>query len=55
MSKIFDAYAGRRGIDVVALRFMFDGKKINKDNTPKMLEMEDDDQIDVFLEAVGGN
>ena len=54
MSKIFDAYAQRRGIDAKALRFMLDGQRVDKDNTPKMLELEDNDQIDVMVEALGG-
>ena len=29
-------------------RFLFDGKRINDDETPKLLEMEDNDTIDVF-------
>ena len=55
MSKIFDAYGQRRGIDAKSLRFMLDGQRIDKDNTPKMLELEDNDQIDVMVEALGGN
>lgn len=54
MNKIFDAYAARRGITSSALRFMLDGERITADNTPKMLELEDNEQIDVMLETVGG-
>jgi ubiquitin len=54
MNKIFDAYAARRGITSNALRFMLDGERITADNTPKMLELEDNEQIDVMLETVGG-
>jgi small ubiquitin-related modifier len=54
MEKIFSAYAQRRGIQATALRFMIDGERIDKDATPKMLELEDNDQIDVLLEQVGG-
>jgi small ubiquitin-related modifier len=54
MSKIFDAYGQRRGLQATALRFMLDGERVLPDNTPKMLELEDDDQIDVMLEVVGG-
>ena len=31
---------------------MFDGKRINDDETPKLLEMEDNDTIDVYQEQV---
>ena len=39
MSKIFDAYAQRRGIAATSLRFLMDGERITEDSTPKMLEV----------------
>lgn len=54
MSKIFDAYASRKGINVSSLRFMLDGSRINGEQTPKMLELDDNEQIDVMIEAQGG-
>mmetsp|Transcript_3699 Transcript_3699/g.8586 ORF Transcript_3699/g.8586 Transcript_3699/m.8586 type:complete len:93 (+) Transcript_3699:40-318(+) len=54
MSKIFDAYASRRGLTTEALRFMLDGERVTADQNPKMLELDDNDQIDVMLETVGG-
>jgi small ubiquitin-related modifier len=36
-------------------RFLFDGKRINDDETPKLLEMEDNDTIDVYQEQVKQN
>ena len=54
LSKLMDAYAQRKGINAGSLRFTLDGERIQKDHTPKMLEMEEDDQIDVMLETVGG-
>mmetsp|Transcript_53425 Transcript_53425/g.130003 ORF Transcript_53425/g.130003 Transcript_53425/m.130003 type:complete len:94 (+) Transcript_53425:1297-1578(+) len=52
--KIFAAYAQNKGIDASAVRFLFDGDSVNPDSTPKMLEMEDGDQIDCLLEQIGG-
>jgi small ubiquitin-related modifier len=52
MEKVFTAYAGRRGVAVGSLRFLLDGEKIGIDQTPKMLELEDQDQIDCMLEQV---
>lgn len=52
MEKVFAAYAGRRGVAVGSLRFLLDGEKIGIDQTPKMLELEDQDQIDCMLEQV---
>lgn len=54
MSKIFNAYAVRKGVQPNSLRFLLDGERINADDTPKMLELEDQDQIDCVLEQSGG-
>ncbi len=37
---------------MATLRFLFDGKRINDDETPKQLEMEDNDTIEVYQEQV---
>ena len=55
MEKILSAYAQRRGVSLQSLRFMLDGTRIKETDTPKMLELDDNDQIDVMLEATGGN
>ena len=38
------------GVPVASLRFAFEGRRIHDDETPKDLEMEQDDVIDVFRE-----
>ena len=47
LQKVFDAYATARypGRD---LRFLLDGERLNGDQTPADVDMEDGDQIDVF-------
>jgi small ubiquitin-related modifier len=55
MSKVFDTYATRRGVQPSSLRFMLDGERIDPNMTPKMLEMDDQDQIDCMLEQTGGS
>jgi small ubiquitin-related modifier len=52
IQKIMDAFAGRKGITATSLRFTVDGERIAPDQTPKMLELEENDQIDVMLEMV---
>ena len=52
--KIIEAYAQRKGIGHASLRFMLDGERVQPDATPKMLELEENDQVDVMLETVGG-
>ena len=37
------------GVPVTSLRFLFDGRRINDDETPKALEMEQDDVIEVKI------
>ena len=50
LQKVFDAYATTvyPGRD---LRFLLDGKRLNGDQTPADVDMEDGDQIDVFEDA----
>jgi len=54
MTKVFDAYATRKSLSRQNLRFMLDGDRIPDDATPKMLELNDEDQIDCMLEQTGG-
>ena len=54
MSKVFNAYAKRKGVQGNALRFLLDGQRINPEQTPGDLELEDQDQIDCVLEQQGG-
>mmetsp|Transcript_12812 Transcript_12812/g.24340 ORF Transcript_12812/g.24340 Transcript_12812/m.24340 type:complete len:90 (-) Transcript_12812:193-462(-) len=54
MQKVFETYAQRKGVQVGSLRFMLDGERIDPTQTPKMLELDDQDQIDCLLEQVGG-
>ncbi len=51
---MFAAFAKRRGVEVSALRFTWEGQRINPDDTPDKLEIQDGDQIDVFQEQTGG-
>lgn len=55
MSKIKKSYSERIGVPVTSLRFLFDGKRINDLDTPKQLDMEEDDTIEVYQEQQGGN
>ncbi|KAK0394495.1 hypothetical protein QR680_000771 [Steinernema hermaphroditum] len=54
MGKLKKSYADRTGVNVNSLRFLFDGRRINDEDTPKLLEMEEDDVIEVYQEQVGG-
>ena len=55
MGKLKKSYAERVGVQVSTLRFLFDGRRINDEETPKALEMEQDDVIEVYQEQTGGH
>ena len=39
MSKIFDAYAQRKGVTVASLKFLFDGDPVLPDETPESVRV----------------
>ena len=47
MAKLKKSYADRLGVGLGDLRFLFDGEFIDDEETPKALEMEQDDVIEV--------
>merc|ERR1711928_60900 len=55
MGKLKKSYSERVGVPVSSLRFLFDGRRSNDDETPKALEMEQDDVIEVYQEQTGGH
>lgn len=48
------AYCQKQGISEKSVRFLFDGNRIQDENTPKELGMDDNDVIDAMLEQTGG-
>ncbi len=54
MKKLMDAFAEKQKVDVKAFRFHLDEKRISGEETAKLLEMEDGDQIDVYLHQIAG-
>jgi len=54
LRKLMDAYCQRQGIDPNSIRFLYDGERIQVEQTPKELEMEDNDIIDAVLQQTGG-
>ena len=53
-SKVFDTYYERVGVKKETLKFLFDGNRIQIEQTPGMLEMDEGDVIDAVMEQVGG-
>ena len=42
-------------LNVGNVRFLFDGERLHETQTPKDLNMENGDEIDVVIEQVGGS
>jgi hypothetical protein len=53
MGVVKDYYANRIGVDSLAIRFLFDGDVVKAHHTPKGLELEDGDEVDVIVEQCG--
>ena len=54
LEKVMNAFCERQGKVVGTSRFVFEGTKLLKDQTPADHDMEDGDIIDVFEEQLGG-
>ena len=46
MSKVFNVLAQRKGVEPASLRFLLKGEHICPDETPKTLDLKENDQID---------
>ncbi|KAI6008836.1 ubiquitin-related domain-containing protein [Pisolithus orientalis] len=50
LSKLQGAYANKVGKDVASIRFLYDGSRINEDDTPASLDMEDNGESVISFE-----
>ena len=55
LRKLMSTYCERAGLDMQTIRFTFDGNRIKDSNTPKELDMEEGDTIEVFQQQSGGD
>ena len=55
MGKLKKSYTARVSVPVSSLRRMSDGRRVSDDETPKQLEMESDDVIEVYQQQTGNN
>jgi len=53
-AKVFDAYCSKKAVGADTIRFMFDGSRLTREQTPAELEMADEDVIDAVVEQLGG-
>ena len=54
LQKLMTAFCNRHGIAQSSVRFLFDGARIDPNQTPEQLEMEDGHVIDCMVEQTGG-
>jgi small ubiquitin-related modifier len=56
LKKLMEKYCERMGLsNLNNVRFLFDGERIVPSNTPSQLNMQNGDEIDVYVEQHGGN
>lgn len=54
LEKLMKSYLQRNGLKDGAVRFMYNGMRINDTDTAKSMEMENEDVIDAMVEQTGG-
>ncbi|KAI1432006.1 ubiquitin family protein [Xylaria sp. CBS 124048] len=54
LEKLMTAFCERQGKNVESVRFLFEGQRVQKTDTPDSLEMTDGDTLEVHQEQVGG-
>ncbi|ATY63052.1 ubiquitin-like modifier SUMO, putative [Cordyceps militaris CM01] len=54
LEKLMTAFCERQGRSMTAVRFLFDGTRVQPTDTPDNLEMADGDTLEVHQEQVGG-
>jgi len=52
--KLMTAYCDRQSVAADSVVFMFEGERLNGNQTPQEVGMEDGDSIDVMIHQVGG-
>uniref|UniRef100_UPI003F778843 Ubiquitin-like protein SMT3,CCR4-NOT transcription complex subunit 8 n=1 Tax=Homo sapiens TaxID=9606 RepID=UPI003F778843 len=55
LRRLMEAFAKRQGKEMDSLRFLYDGIRIQADQTPEDLDMEDNDIIEAHREQTGGS
>ncbi|XP_076958631.1 small ubiquitin-related modifier 1-like [Bidens hawaiensis] len=54
LKKLMNAYCDRQSLQMNAIAFLFDGRRLQAEQTPEQLEMEEGDEIDAMLHQTGG-
>ncbi|KAK6542101.1 hypothetical protein TWF694_007870 [Orbilia ellipsospora] len=54
LKKLMDAFCERQGKAPTTVRFLFDGSRVQPNDTPDTLDMQDGDTLEVHQEQIGG-
>ncbi|XP_038320713.1 small ubiquitin-related modifier 1-like [Canis lupus familiaris] len=54
LKKLQESYCQRQGVPMNSLRFLFEGQRVADNHTPKELDVEAEDVIEVYQEQTGG-
>jgi small ubiquitin-related modifier len=54
LKKLMAAFCERQGMSLQNARFSFEGRVLQEEDTPALLEMEDHDMIDCTTQQTGG-
>lgn len=54
MRRLFSAYCKRSNVDMSTIRFFYQGERIDEDQTPDDLHLQDKDRIDAFIRQTAG-
>mmetsp|Transcript_6457 Transcript_6457/g.19104 ORF Transcript_6457/g.19104 Transcript_6457/m.19104 type:complete len:95 (-) Transcript_6457:152-436(-) len=54
LKKLMNAYCNRQNLELSQIVFLYEGERIQAEQTPEQLNMSDDDEIDAMIHQVGG-
>ncbi|XP_071907580.1 small ubiquitin-related modifier 1 isoform X2 [Coffea arabica] len=54
LKKLINAYCERQSVELGSMVFLFDGQRLQGEQTPEQVSMEDGDEIDAMLHQTGG-
>ncbi|SPO04214.1 related to ubiquitin-like protein modifier [Cephalotrichum gorgonifer] len=54
LEKLMRAFCDRQGKKMESVRFLFEGARVQTEDTPDTLEMQDGDTLEVHQEQIGG-
>ena len=55
LKKLMTAYCERKQLSPTSIRFLFEGQRVQDEQTPDTLAMEDNDVIDALAQQTGGS